>query len=375
MNASNVTRRSFLKAPAAAAALAGVAPVGLCAQSPNDAIQVAFIGVGSRGSFLVPRLLKVPGVEVAAICDLLPDRVQKAVEVATAAGNRPAPYMDFRRMLDEHKEIDAVVIATPVDTHKTIAIATLETGKHVYCEKPMALNPEECRAMLNAAKSAKGIFQAGYQLRHDPARRAAMDFIHSGGIGDILFLQGYRHSGDLPPEIDWYFDRSRSGDIIVEQACHILDLMTWAVGKHPLRAMGSGGINLYKNVPPGRTAMDNYSVIYEFPGDVRLCFSHIFFDPPGFSGIKERVYGSKGAIDLPTATWTELGKKGPIALDVPDAGQADTYLSLAAFIDNARNQRTPLNSADSARTSTLMAILGRKAIYEKRAVTWEEVDV
>jgi predicted dehydrogenase len=121
--------------------------------------------------------------------------------------------------------------------------------------------------------------------------------------------------------------------------------------------------------------MDNYSVIYEFPGDVRLSFSHIFFDPPAFSGIKERVYGSKGAIDLPTATWTELGKKGPITLDVPDAGQADTYLSLAAFIDNARNRRTPLNSAESARNSTLMAILGRKAIYEKRIVAWEEVDI
>jgi predicted dehydrogenase len=229
--------------------------------------------------------------------------------------------------------------------------------------------------MWNAAKSAKGIFQAGYQLRHDPARHAAMDFIHSGGIGDVLFLQGYRHTGDLPRETAWYFDRSRSGDIIVEQACHILDLMSWTVGKHPLRAMGSGGINLYKNIPPGRTAMDNYSVIYEFPGDVRLSFSHIFFDPPSFSGIKERVYGSKGAIDLPTATWTELGKKGPIALDVPNAGQGDTYLSLAAFIDNARNRRTPLNNAESARASTLMAILGRKAIYEKRIVSWEEVDV
>jgi predicted dehydrogenase len=375
MDTSNLSRRSFLKVPAAAAALAGVAPALLSAQSPSDSVQVAFIGVGTRGSFLVPTLLKVPGVKVAAICDLIPERAQKSVDVATAAGNRPTAYVDYHKMLDEHKEIDAVVIATPVDTHKTISIATLQAGKHVYCEKPMALNPEECRAMLNAAKSAKGIFQAGYQLRHDPARRAAMDFIHTGGLGDVLFLQGYRHTGDLPREVDWYFDRSRSGDIIVEQACHILDLMTWAVGQHPLRAMGSGGINLYKNVPPGRTAMDNYSVIYEFPGDVRLSFSHIFFDPSGFSGIKERVYGSKGAIDLPTATWNELGKKGAIKLDVPDAGQADTYLSLAAFIDNARNHRTPLNSAESARTSTLMAILGRKAIYEKRIVGWEEVDV
>jgi predicted dehydrogenase len=367
MNTSNLTRRSFLKAPAAA--------VVLSAQSPNDTIHVAFIGVGTRGSYLVSQMLKAPGVSVTAICDLIPERGQKNAEAATAAGHRPTVYVDFRKMLEEHKEIDAVVIATPVDTHKAIAIAALDAGKHVYCEKPMAVNPDDCRAMVRVAKSAKGIFQAGFQLRHNPARHAAMDFIHSGGIGDVLFLQGYRHTGDLPRETGWYFDRSRSGDIVVEQACHILDLMAWAVGKHPLRAMGSGGINLYKDVPPGRSVMDNYSLIYEFPGDVRLCFSHIYFDPPGFSGIKERVYGSKGAIDLPTATWTELGKKTPVKLEVPEAGQVDTYLSLATFIDNARNHRTPLNNAESARTSTLMAILGRKAIYEKRPVSWAEVDL
>jgi predicted dehydrogenase len=240
----------------------------------------------------------------------------------------------------------------------------------------MALTPEECRLVANAAKAAKGIYQAGFQLRHDPNRRAALGFIHQGGIGKVLFCQGYRHSGDLPRQTAWYFDAKRSGDNIVEQACHILDLFTYALDQHPLRAFGSGGINLYKDVPPGRTTMDNYSVIYEYPADVRLCFSHIYFDPPGFSGIKERVFGSKGAIDLAAAAWRELDKRGvDLKLDVPDAGQDSTYLSLAAFFDNARNKRLPLNNAESARRSTLVAMLGRKAIYEKRVVTWEEVDV
>jgi len=360
------SRREVLKTAAAVPAL-------LAAQSPNDTIRVAVIGVGNRGSYLLKTLLKIPGIRIVAICDLDPDRLAKAEAAVSATGSRPATYSDFRKMLDERKDIDATVIATPVDTHKMIAIDALEVGNNVYCEKPMATTPADARLIVAAAKNAKGIFQAGFQLRHDPNRRRAMEFIHSGGLGQVLFLQGYRHTGDLPRDTPWYFDRTRSGDNIVEQACHILDLFTWTVGKHPLRAFGSGGINLFKNEPPGRTTMDNYSVIYEFPGDIRLEFSHIYFDPPNFSGIKERVYGANGAIDLSTATWIEREKKGEIKLDVPDAGQDAGYLSLVTFFDNARGRKTPLNNAESAAMSTMVAMMGRKSIYEKRVVTWEEM--
>ncbi len=364
------TRRTFVKTSIAAGSAAL-----LPAQSPNDTIRVAFIGVGNRGSYLLKNMLKVPGVKVVAICDIDPDNLKKAVDAATAAGNTPDPYTEFRKMLDR-KDIDAVVIATPVDLHKEMAIASLEVGKHVYCEKPMGLTPEQCRMVANAVKSAKGIFQAGFQLRHDPNRAASMKLIQSGGIGRVLFLQGYRHTGDLPRQTLWYFDRARSGDNIVEQACHIIDLMVWAAGSHPLRAFGSGGINLYKNEPPGRTTMDNYSVIYEFPGDVRFVFSQIYFDPPHFSGIEERVFGSDAAIDLATATLIPREKGAqPKQIEVPDAQQDSTYLSLAAFIDNARGRKTPLNNAESARISTLTAMMGRKSIYERRVVEWPELDV
>lgn len=362
------SRRTFLKTAAAAPAL-------LPAQSPNDTVRVAVIGVGNRGSFLLRHVMNVPGVKIVALCDVAPDRLAAATKMAEEKGHTPAGYDDYRRMLDERKDIDAVVIATPVDTHKAISITALEVGKNVYCEKPMAVQPADVRMMVNAAASAKGIFQAGFQLRHDPKRRASMEFIHQGGIGRVLYLHGMRHTGDLPRGTAWYFDRERSGDNIVEQACHILDLFVWAIGKPPLRAMGSGGVSLYKNEPPGRTTMDNYSVIYEFPDDVRVNFSHIYFDPPGFTGIKERVWGEKGAIDLATASWVESGKRGEVKLEVAGDGQDSNYLSLAAFVDNARGKKKPLNHADSARLSTLVAIMGRKAIHEKRIVTWEEVNV
>jgi myo-inositol 2-dehydrogenase / D-chiro-inositol 1-dehydrogenase len=358
----HLTRRDAMKAALAAPALLG-------AQSPHDTVRVAVIGVGTRGSYLLRHTLEIPGVKVVALCDLDESRLARAKQAAGDA----ATDTDFRRLIDNSKDIDAIIIATPVDTHKMIALAALEAGKNVYCEKPMSNTPEDVRVMVLAARSAKGIFQSGFQLRHDPARRAAMEFVHGGGLGRVLFLQGYRHGGDLPRETPWYFDRSRSGDNIVEQACHIIDLMVWAVDKPPLRAFGSGGISLFKDEPPGRTTMDNYAVIYEFPDDIRFEFSHLYFDPPGFSGIKERVFCANGAIDLQTATWMDRLKRGANKLAIPDAGQSADYQSLAAFIENARGHKTPLNNAESAARSTLVAMMGRKAIYEKRIVTWQEM--
>ena len=350
------TRRHFLRTPAVAVGSAAM----LAAQSPNDTVRVGVIGTGNRGSYLLRTIMQVPGVKIVALCDIDAGHLAKGMEIAKAAGHSPESFTEYRKLLDR-KDIDAVIVATPTDVHKEMAVAALEVGKHLYCEKPMAMTPEECRMVTNAARTSKGIFQAGFQLRHDVSRAAAMKFVHEGGIGKVLFLQGYRNTGDLPRGTLWYFDRSRSGDNIVEQACHIIDLMVWATGgKHPLRAYGTGGINLYKNEPPGRTTMDNYTVVYEFPDDVRFTFTHLYFDPPGFSGIKEWVFGSEGAIDLAAAAWSPREKRAQIKLPVDTAANPDPgFHALAAFIDNARGKKTPLNNAESARISTLTAMMGQ----------------
>lgn len=349
-------------------------PALLQAQPSSDEVRVAFIGVGNRGSFLHRTMLKIPNAKIVAIADLQEERARKAAAIARDAGQDPVVYTDFRKMLAERKDIDAVVIATPVDTHAGLAVAVLEMGKNVYLEKPVAVTPEECTLVEKAAQNAKGILQIGFQSRHDPARSASMEFIHSGKLGKVIYLHAHRHGGDLPRDTAWLFDAKRSGDNIVEQACHILDLMVWAAGSPPVRAFGSGGISLYHDVPPGRTTMDNYSVIYEWANGLRLNFSHIYFDPAGFSGIKERVYGSLGAIDLPAATFYPLARpKEQVKLEVQPSAGDSTYESLSAFLGNARGRKTPLNNIQSAKVSTLVAILGRKSIYERRVVEWKEV--
>jgi myo-inositol 2-dehydrogenase / D-chiro-inositol 1-dehydrogenase len=355
----SLTRRSVLAA----------APVILRAQATSDELRVAVVGTGNRGSFLLKHLVTVPGVRVVAVCDIIQERAEKT---AAVAGNARV-WTDYRQMLDGQKDIDAVVVAAPDYTHKEIGMTVLEMGKHVYAEKPLALTAEHCKAVVNAAKQAKGIFQIGFQLRHDPHRKAAEDFIHSGAMGQVLLCHGMRHGGDLPRDIPWYFDKTKCGDILVDQGIHILDLFTWAIGSHPLRCYGSGGTILFVNDPPGRTVMDNYSIVYEYAGGVKVNFSHHYFDPPGFTGIQERVFAAQGAIDLQTATWSPRGRREKIQLEVPDAGKDSTYMSLAAFAGNVRNRREPVNNAMSALNSTLQALMGTRSIYEQRVVTWEEM--
>ncbi len=363
------SRRRWLKRAALAAA-----PVLLRSQAPSDELRVAFVGVGNRGSYLLANMLKLAGVRVVAVCDLDEERARRAAARVAEASGSVRVWTDFRKMLDEQKEIDAVVQAVPDWAHKDVNLAILEVGKHLYAEKPLALTVEDCKLTVAAARNARGIMQVGFQLRHDPNRNAAVKFVHSGGLGRVLMCHGMRHGGDLPRDIPWYFDKTKSGDILIDQGIHILDLFTWAIGAHPVRAMGSGGTNLFVNEPAGRTVMDNYSLIFEYPGGQRVNFSHHYFDPPGFTGIQERVFGSEGAIDLIRASWQPRGKRQPpVELEVPEAGRDATYMALAAFVDAVKNRRAPLTNVDAAFVATVQVILGTRAIHEKRIVNWEEV--
>lgn len=366
---SSSTRRVFLRASATAAA-----PFVLSAQSSSSQLRVAFVGTGNRGTHVLRAgALQVRGMQVVAVCDLIPERAANAADLVAKAGGNAHTYTDFRKMLEERKDIDAVVAATPDYTHRDVYTAILDSGRHLYGEKPLATTAAEAKRIARVARTAKGKFQVGFQLRHDPARNAAAKFIHSGGIGKVLMCHGTRHGGDLPRNIPWYFDKEKCGDIIVDQGIHILDLFTWAIGSHPERVMASGGTNLFVNEPPGRTVMDNYSLIFEYPNGVRVNFSHHYFDPPGFSGIHERVFAAKGSIDLPKATWQPRDSRTPIKLDVPNMGKSAEEMALTSFLESIRDGKPVMSDVDTALTSTLVPIMATKAIYEKRIVKWEEV--
>jgi len=372
-----IPRRTILKAAgmAAGGSLLARGPALPQARGPNDFLRLAWIGVGGRGTSLLGHALNCVSeatIRVAAICDIDPAARESAIQKCGAM--KPEGVDDYRKLLDR-ADVDAIVIATPIHLHAEHAAAVMTANKHAYCEKPLGRTPQEVKAVVEAVKKSKKKFQVGFQWRYHQGFLSLVEVVQGGQIGKPRFVVGERHLGGYP-DSGWYIDRNLSGDLIVEQAVHEMNVFCWMLGGHPLRAAGLGGLNELKGRPPERTIMDHYSVTYEFPEEVKVAYSHCIYAPAGFGGLFQSVYGSggRGATleDTLRLSVTRDGKKTPVAL--PEMRDA-TEQALLSFIRSIREDKEPLANVDAARNATLMAILGRTAIHERRVVEWKEMEV
>ena len=362
-----MNRRHFLMGSAALAARQ--------AAYPQAALGVGMIGTGNRGSFVLQGVVEQPGVKVNALCDLKPDRLDKGATIA--ARDKPATLKDYRDLL-ARKDVDAVFIEAPCDLHVEMAVAALKAGKHVYCEKPAGITPESIRELVKAVQASGRVFQIGQQMRSLVRLQRVIDAIHDGAAGEVIMIKAQRHAGaDLAHDsssADWFFDARRSGDVIVEMSVHNLDVCNWAAGSHPERAAGFGGTLLWKNDPPGRTNMDGYTLSYEYANGVKFSYTQVFFHPRGLpnGGQTTYVYGTKGAVDLDSATFYPLergGKPKILAEPVEESRHAHT----AAFFESIRTGKPSPADVDVGATAALTAILGREAIYRKEVMLWSKL--
>src|ERR1051326_553145 len=179
-----MNRRYFLMGSFAAAA------VRRARSQPTAIIGTGVIGTGNRGSFDLTAVLVQPEAKALALCDLKPDRLDKAATAASA--HKPATYKDYRELL-ARKDIDAVVIATPCDLHVEMAIAALKAGKHVYCEKPAGINPESIQKLVDIARASDRVFQIGQQMRSINRLQGAIQKIRDGVIGEVIMVKAQRH--------------------------------------------------------------------------------------------------------------------------------------------------------------------------------------
>lgn len=372
----DLNRRHFFLGVAAAAAARSAAS----GQSANDTIQTALIGSGGRGQSLLRGVLLQPDVKVAAICDIKPDRLDAAATMA--ARDKPATLRDYNDVL-ENPYIDAVYIATPCDLHVEMAIAALEAGKHVYCEKPVGITAESIARLVKAVAAAKTVFQVGQQLRYQPHLREIIARIHDGAAGKVVMVKAQRHaSNDLNHEgssAEWFFDAKRSGDVIVEMSVHNLDICNWVVDSLPARAAGFGGALVWPDQPPGRTNMDGYALSYEYQGGVKMSYTQVFFHPRGLPGGGQftYVYTTDGAVDLEEGMYYPRARDAePIKLNKtePD-NERDRNLNIEHFFDCVRTGKKPLAGIREGAAGALTAILGREAIYQKKVMEWSELGV
>jgi predicted dehydrogenase len=375
---SDFARREFLAASAAAMVARALG------QGAAEPVNVGVIGNGIRGTFLIESLLKLPDVKVKALCDIKPDRLDKAA--SKAARDNPATFSDYRKVL-ERPDIGAVWIAVPCDLHVEMGIAALQAGKHIYMEKPLGITPESIRELLKVAKGSKKVFQTGHVMRSFPYLQTAAARLREGVAGKVIMLRAWRHSSnDMDHHglsADWFFDAKRSGDLIVENAIHNLDVCNWLVDSRPERAAGFGGTLLWKNDPPGRTNMDGYTLSYEYANGVEMSFTQLAFHPAGLpqSGMGFQVYGTEGAVEVIYGREGKViyHKREPGAQPVVLAESKDTApqdLHFQAFFDAIRTGKTDVpGGLEVGAVAALTSILGREAMYRKKVMTWREMGV
>ncbi|HVP90033.1 MAG TPA: Gfo/Idh/MocA family oxidoreductase [Terriglobales bacterium] len=386
-----VNRRQFMAQAGAAAVSMTILKPGLVRGSAANAkVRLGLVGCGGRGGWIAGLFQKHGGYEVVAAADYFKDRadaVGQALGVPEAL--RFTGLSGYKRLLE--KGVDAVAIESPPYFHPGQAAAAVEAGAHVYLAKPVAVDVPGCRSIAASAETAaarKRVFLVDFQTRAHPAFIEAVRRVHDGALGKIVFGEAAYHA-DCPfeqwydplrsdpanPETrlrGWGLDRALSGDMITEQDIHAIDVMSWLMQAPPLYAIGSGGLSARPKVG---TCWDHFVVHYQYPNKVAVVFSGRQFKGYGTSeGIKNRMFGSRGVLE------TEYGGGVLIRGDAyfnggrtPEIYESGAVANIAAFHDSIVGGRLGNGTAAPSVQSNLVAILGRKAAYENRIVSWDEL--
>jgi predicted dehydrogenase len=388
------TRRRFLKTTGRAAvglSLTGGLEIERCAYAAgDDAIKLALVGCGGRGSGAADQALSTGNVKLVAMADTFEKRLKSSLQEL----NKKHPdkvdvegvqqFVGFDAYKQAIAQADVVILATPPGFRPMHFEEAVLQGKHAFLEKPLATDPSGVRHVLavNEEAKKKGLnIGTGFQRHHQAGYVEAYRRISEGAIGDILALRVYWRGGsrggqphlagetELQYQIrNWYFFTYLSGDHIVEQHCHNIDVGNWFKGTHPIRANGIGGRQSRTSKECGQI-YDHHYVEFEYEDGARM-FSQCSQFPSKWGRVSEAVLGSKGSAEFNNdrngflikgaAPWRFQGPaKNPYQIEHDDFFAAirrgDSY-----------------NEADYAAYSTMTAIMGRMATYSGGEVEWED---
>jgi predicted dehydrogenase len=391
MNPSNaVSRRQFLKHStllAASAAAAASFPSVLRAQGKQP-INAVIIGMGGRGSGAgrdFTEAAKAAGVEgkIVGVADIFPESAKKGMENFGLPEDKCFGGFDAFQKALALPGVNYAILATPPGFRAPHFKAAIEAGKHVFMEKPVAVDGPGCQIMYAAAELSKqkGLkVVAGTQRRHQAGYLETVKRIQDGAIGDIVTLRAYWvnggpiwHRGDkgeteLERQIrNWYHYIWLCGDHICEQHLHNIDVCNWIVGDHPVKCWGMGA----RQQLDGKSGeiWDNFAVEYEYPNGARM-YSYCGQIKREWSSVSEGVQGTKGTADPSSRIQPKGGEMWRYRKQDSDVSP---YVQEHIDLINAIVKDTDLNEAKQVTDSTLTAIMGREAAYSGAGVDWDTV--
>jgi predicted dehydrogenase len=390
-------RRNFIKSTSAAVIASTVAlNVGFTESlfaRPKNTLKVGLIGCGGRGTgAAIQALTADPDVVITAMGDVFVDRLEEAYQAIKGAlpnklkvseKNKFIGFDAYKKVIDA--DVDVVILTTPPSFRPDHLAAAVAAGKHVFCEKPVAVDAPGVRKVLAAAKLAKQkklSLVSGFTFRYDMPKRALFNKVLAGDIGKVMTVSSTRNGGELwykPRQAgwtdmeyqmrNWYYYDWLSGDYIVEMIVHSLDMMTWAMGNRmPVRATGSGGRQVRVDEKYGNI-YDHFAIEYEYADGARgFSFSR---QQPGCSSRNSvEVAGTDGqaVVNLGSGQHEIIGKNSWKY----DGEKNNPYQTQHDELFAAIRSGKPMNDGELMANSTMLAILSRMVGYSGQTITWDE---
>ncbi len=311
-----LTRRDVVKGAGAAVVSVLPAPAGEKKQAHPNPVPYGIIGIGERGTYLLRHLAHVNGGRCAAVCDVDAPNLKKGV---AAAGTNPSAYGDYREVL-ARQDIEALIVATPLDSHFPIVRDALLAGKHVFCESVLVFRPGEVHALRTLAEEKPNqVLQVGLVRRYSAYYQAARMMVSKGLIGNVthIIAQWHRNPGWLmrpfearQKEVNWRLYREYSGGLTSELLCHQIDAASWMFGTQPEYVIGIGGQEFVRD---GRDIYDNVQLMYKYPrGQKFICTAistnqHLPLFGETRTEFGERIMGTNGTIEITLGTDDQPG--------------------------------------------------------------------
>jgi predicted dehydrogenase len=392
---TSANRRQFIKTTATLAggaiAVGGLAPPAVYAAG-SDLLKVGLIGCGGRGSGAAKQaLLADKNVKLTAMADVFEDRLAFSLKALSAndelAGKIDVPTEQRFVGFDAYKQVlatdvDVVLLTTPPHFRPIHLKAAVAAGKHVFAEKPVAVDAPGVRSVLESCAEAKRqnlSVVSGLCLRYDAGFRETVSRLHDGAIGQIHTLVANDYRGKIwvkPRQSEWtdmhwqmrnwYYFTWLSGDFNVEQHVHYLDVGAWIMNSYPTKAIGMGGRQVRTDAMYGNI-FDHHSVTYEFENGTRF-FSNTRQQAGCKNNMSAHAQGSKGGAEV-SERLLEIRTESTWRFkdEVKNMYQVE-HDELFAGI----RQGQPLNNGEYMARSTLLAIMGRMATYSGQEITWEQ---
>jgi len=400
MNESTIgtSRREFFRkgSLAAAGALAWFSIIRNSYGQNADEIKVGVIGCGGRGTGAVENCLNAgPNIRLIAMADLYQDHLDNSYKNLTDP-NRDGGALLGMDVDQDHKfvgfdaykkllatDVDLVILTTPPGFRPEHFEAAVNAGKHIFTEKPVAVDPVGIRRFLAAGEMAKqkglGVV-AGTQRRHEQAYLEMMERVQNGEIGDVVAARGFWNSAGVwvhprEPQWDdmeyqtrnWYYFCWICGDHIVEQHVHNIDVVNWAMGGHPVKALGCGGRKQRDGKDYGNI-WDHFTIDFEYENGAHM-LSMCRHWKESDTLVAEYLQGTKGSTESTSGRCVMRGEnrwrfRGQ---------QVNPYLQEHVDLIKSIRDGSPLNEAETVAHSTMTAIMGRESAYTGKEITWDQI--